>query len=161
MELMRENIAINASASSSGTNENGTVCGSGTTKSSSSMSLEARTLDWDEELPEWVTSNHPDLIMFVQSSYNSPWLSFLLTWNRAADVTYNTSSFPALVGTLCNLMKPTSGERPPLLLAYKQREEAERDLWGLMSRQGIKLELVDKIAGAEEDGAVEIWVGQA
>ena len=58
-------------------------------------------------------------------------------------------------------MKPTSGERPPLLLAYKQREEAERDLWALLSGQGIKLELVDKIAGAEEDGAVEIWVGQA
>lgn len=58
-------------------------------------------------------------------------------------------------------MKPSTGERPPLLLAYKQREEAERELWGLLQDHGIKLELVDKISGAEEEGAVEIWVGQA
>jgi hypothetical protein len=27
-------------------------------------------------------------------------------------------------------MLPPAGERPPLLLAYKQRDEAERELYG-------------------------------
>ena len=58
-------------------------------------------------------------------------------------------------------MRPSSGRRPPLLLAYKQREEAERELWDLLRGNGITLELVDKVGGAEEEGAVEIWVGQA
>lgn len=27
--------------------------------------LSAKTLDWDEPLPEWVTTKHPDIIMSV------------------------------------------------------------------------------------------------
>lgn len=59
------------------------------------------------------------------------------------------------------LPTPPETKRPPLLLAYKQRDEAERELWAMLKQQGIELTLVDKIAGAEEDGAVEIWVGKA
>jgi hypothetical protein len=76
-------------------------------------------------------------------------------------VTYNTSSFPSLVKTLRDLMLPNSGERPPLLLAYKQRDEAERELWDMLKAEGVGMELVDKIRGAEEDGQVEIWIGSA
>jgi hypothetical protein len=46
-------------------------------------------------------------------------------------------------------------------LAYKQRDEAERDLWGLLESSGIGMEKVDEIQGSSEEGQVEIWVGQA
>jgi hypothetical protein len=58
-------------------------------------------------------------------------------------------------------MLPKSGKRPPLLLAYKQRDEAERELWDMLKAEGVEMELVDKIRGAEEDGLVEIWIGSA
>ena len=58
-------------------------------------------------------------------------------------------------------MLPKSGKRPPLLLAYKQRDEAERELWGMLESEGVEMKLVDKVKGAEEDGQVEIWVGRA
>jgi hypothetical protein len=58
-------------------------------------------------------------------------------------------------------MLPKSGERPPLLLAYKQRDEAERELWDMLKAEGVDMELVDKTRGAEEDGQVEIWIGSA
>jgi hypothetical protein len=76
-------------------------------------------------------------------------------------VTYNTASFPSLVNTLRNLMLPPTGERPPLLLAYKQRDEAERELWGMLKSEGIDLKKVDEVKGAEEEGFVEIWIGTA
>jgi hypothetical protein len=79
----------------------------------------------------------------------------------AADVTYNTASFPALVSTLTSLLKPERGERPEFLLAYKQRDAAERDLWGLLDAQGIKLERIDTIQGSSADGAVELWLARA
>lgn len=76
-------------------------------------------------------------------------------------MTYNTASFPALVGTLERLLVPADGRKPLLLLAYKQRDAAERDLWGMLKDKGIGMVLVDKVRGAEEDGQVEIWVGGA
>lgn len=99
-----------------------------------------------------------------------------------ADVTYNTASFPSLVQTICNLVKQppdkasdNDGEtpisRPYVLMAYKQREEAERSLWGMLEEKGVVLILIDKITaqcgvqdncsnsgsgfGADED--IEIW----
>jgi hypothetical protein len=80
----------------------------------------------------------------------------------AADVTYNTASFPALLGTLSALLDPPAlprGERPMLLLAYKQRDPGERELWSMLEEKGITLRQVDEVRGAEEDGKVEIWVG--
>jgi hypothetical protein len=58
-------------------------------------------------------------------------------------------------------MLPSTGERPPLLLAYKQRDEAERELWGMLKSEGIVLKLIDKVQGAEVDGETEIWIGKA
>jgi hypothetical protein len=58
-------------------------------------------------------------------------------------------------------MLPPAGERPPLLLAYKQRDEAERELWGMLDSEGIDLKKVDEVKGAEEEGYVEIWIGTA
>lgn len=88
--------------------------------------------------------------------------------SSAADVTYNTASFPHLLSTLVSLLKPSEtvqlrggGRGPRLLMAYKQRDEAERELWAMLKAEGIAMTLVDVIQGSEEDGAVEIWVGGA
>jgi len=58
-------------------------------------------------------------------------------------------------------MLSATGQRPPLLLAYKQRDEAERELWVMLQKEGITLERVDEISGAESEGFVEIWEGIA
>jgi hypothetical protein len=47
------------------------------------------------------------------------------------------------------------------LLAYKQRDLAERELWDLLKSEGIDLEKVDDIKGCSEEGWVEIWIGNA
>lgn len=126
--------------------------------------------------------------------------------NSAADVTYNTSSFPSLLSTLIALLHPTptsaftqptatgsgnsshpgvqgvttdqtvpsvephlaphlepladASERPLLLLAYKERDPAERDLWQMLREKGVEMVLVDRVQGAEERGETEIWVGR-
>ncbi|THH06528.1 hypothetical protein EW146_g9584 [Bondarzewia mesenterica] len=76
-----------------------------------------------------------------------------------ADVTYNTSSFPSLTRTLSTLL--LSSPTPPLLiLAYKQRDPAERTLWDLLTRAtGVRLAHVGSRAGAGGE-PVEIWVGE-
>ncbi|WWD16604.1 hypothetical protein CI109_101032 [Kwoniella shandongensis] len=109
--------------------------------------VDARVLDWDQSLPSWVEERWPELII-------------------AADVTYNTSAFPSLLKTLTSLLLPstetrsTSSREPPLLvLAYKQRDEAERELWSMLKEKGVEMVLVDTIVGAEQEGKVEIWVG--
>jgi hypothetical protein len=101
-------------------------------------------------------------------------------------VTYNTSSFPALLSTLLSLLNPPSSTVPPdaqvdhaasdpeveppqtrtekdsplLLLAYKERDPAERDLWDMLRKGGVEMVLVDQVRGAEERGETEIWVGR-
>ena len=84
-----------------------------------------------------------------------------MTQTSAADVTYNTASFRSLVETLSSLLNPPRPTFPDrmLLLAYKQRDPAERDLWGMLDEKGITMRLVDEVRGSEEDGKVEIWVG--
>ena len=121
-----------------------------------------------------------------------------------ADVTYNTSSFPALLRTIASLLAlsndsdsdvandddddPGSGlglrsrqelEREKaerggchdggghdpyggslVLLAYKERDPAERQLWDMMVREtGIVLVCVGRLAGAG-GFPVEIWLGK-
>lgn len=101
--------------------------------------VRADVLDWDAPLPSWAAEGVPMIV--------------------AADVTYNTASFPALVATLERLLKPAKeGEAPLLLLAYKQRDTSERDLWDMLGERGIGTVLVDTVRGAEEHGQVEIWV---
>jgi hypothetical protein len=61
MELMSENISLNEFASV----DPSETSAEDTTTLSPIVSLSAQTLDWDEALPDWVTGNHPDLIMYV------------------------------------------------------------------------------------------------
>lgn len=114
-----------------------------------------------------------------------------------ADVTYNTSSFPALLKTLTALLtlsaenvhgsgvaqpdagadrgtdpddpgaphdsdEQEEGQREPLVvLAYKERDPAERQLWDMMAREtGVVLECIGKHAGAG-GLPVEIWLGKS
>jgi hypothetical protein len=59
--------------------------------------------------------------------------------------------------------------KPLLLLAYKQRDPAERELWSLLADE-LRLELVDVVKGHESvcgvevedggEGSVEIWLGE-
>jgi len=150
----------------------------------------ALPLDWDEELPETVRDFRDrggfDLVVM-------------------ADVTYNTSSFPALLRTLASLLElntrghrhhrdssrdgisvaeedadPSRGTRhggkrereheherdsesesePLVLLAYKERDPAERQLWDMMAREtGVVLECVGKQAGGG-GLPVEVWLGR-
>lgn len=116
-----------------------------------------------------------------------------------ADVTYNTSTFPALLRTLASLLAPSTGTPghrggrvggddhvadtpgnpdpgaprndnddddpessggPLVVLAYKERDPAERQLWDMMVREtGVVLECVGKQAGAG-GLPVEIWLGK-
>lgn len=79
-----------------------------------------------------------------------------------ADVTYNTASFPALIGTLSRLIRfsmSVAPAKPPLIvLGYKERDAAERILWGMAEKIGIRFEEVAQIPGAEGT-PVEVWVG--
>jgi protein N-lysine methyltransferase METTL21D len=104
-------------------------------------------------------------------------LIVLSFFNRMADVTYNTSSFPALLRTLSSLLalsdhrrqcvagpdahEPIApGNGPLVLLAYKERDPGERQLWDMMVREtGVVLECVGKQAGAG-GLPVEIWLGK-
>jgi len=107
-----------------------------------SRRLQAAVLDWDdEELPADVRAlSDTELHAIVM-----------------ADVTYNTSSFPALIRTLSNLVK--LGTKPPIiLLGYKERDPEERTLWELARNIGISFKQIGERKGA--GGApVEIWLG--
>ncbi len=73
-----------------------------------------------------------------------------------SDVTYNTSSFPSLLRTIASLIQ--RGNPPAILLGYKERDSAERDLWGMLGALGIHLEKIGERKGAVEP-AVEVWFG--
>jgi protein N-lysine methyltransferase METTL21D len=75
-----------------------------------------------------------------------------------ADVTYNTSSFPALITTLESLIR--LGTKPPLvILGYKERDPEERTLWDLAKRIGLRFEKVGERAGCG-GASVEVWLGK-
>lgn len=81
-----------------------------------------------------------------------------MTDTSAADVTYNTASFPSLVRTLEALLSLPS--KPELLLAYKERDPAERELWTMLKDVGVEMALIAEVRGAEEVGKVEIYSGR-
>ncbi|KAG6331774.1 hypothetical protein ID866_7318 [Astraeus odoratus] len=114
----------------------------------SGVSLEAAPLDWeDEQLPDAVKSNFDTGIDVIVM----------------ADVTYNTASFPALIGTLMRLVQFSryKSKQPPLiLLGYKERDAAERTLWDRARGIDIDLEQVAQVSGAGGN-AIEVWVGKA
>jgi hypothetical protein len=79
-----------------------------------------------------------------------------------SDVTYNTASFPALIGTLSRLIMfsmSVAPTKPPLvILGYKERDVAERTLWEMAEKIGIHFKEVAQVPGAEGT-PVEVWVG--
>ncbi|EJD37637.1 hypothetical protein AURDEDRAFT_146987 [Auricularia subglabra TFB-10046 SS5] len=100
-------------------------------QSTCTVSVSGGVLDWDNPTipPE---AAHPDIIVM-------------------ADVTYNTAAFPSLVATI-ELLNP-----PLLLMGYKERDPAERELWDML--KSVRLTRVDEVPGA--GGApVEIWIGE-
>ncbi|KAJ7155430.1 putative methyltransferase-domain-containing protein [Mycena crocata] len=98
---------------------------------------EAAVLDWDDErFPECVQGRQFDLIIM-------------------ADVTYNTASFPSLVRTLKGLID-LGEKRPRVVMGYKERDSAERALWGMAEDIGLPLTLVGRVAGSG-GMPVEIW----
>jgi protein N-lysine methyltransferase METTL21D len=81
---------------------------------------------------------------------------------RMADVTYNTASFPSLIGTFSRLirfsMSVSPVKAPLIILGYKERDAAERTLWEMAEKIGIHFEEVARVPGAGES-SVEVWVG--
>ncbi|KAL0066077.1 hypothetical protein AAF712_006908 [Marasmius tenuissimus] len=103
----------------------------------------ANVLDWDEDLPEYTRMLSGDLDVIIM-----------------ADVTYNTSSFPALIRTLSSLVSLNPKEKPPtILLGYKERDSAERTLWDMARETGIQFTQVDSVPGTG-DVPIEIWIGE-
>ncbi|KIJ65120.1 hypothetical protein HYDPIDRAFT_88870 [Hydnomerulius pinastri MD-312] len=110
------------------------------------ISPQAVVLDWEnEELPsEILFDSGLDAIIM-------------------ADVTYNTLSFPALIGTLSRLIEFSKSKRngrpPMILLGYKERHSDERTLWEMAKGINIHFEKVGEVKGAGGN-PVEIWVGR-
>jgi hypothetical protein len=65
MELMRENMALNDSPPSP---KQMTDAEPDEGEPQARPTLSAKTLDWDVSLPEWVTTDHPGIIMSVNLS---------------------------------------------------------------------------------------------
>jgi protein N-lysine methyltransferase METTL21D len=76
-----------------------------------------------------------------------------------SDVTYNTSSFPALIKTLKGLVDISP--RAWVILGYKERHTTERTAWNMFEDEvKLRLKKVKEVKGA--GGApVEIWIGQS
>jgi len=73
-----------------------------------------------------------------------------------ADVTYNPSSFPSLLRSVDSILRLTP--ECEVVLAYKERHETEREIWGDFERIGLKMRKIDQVYGF--GGAqVEIWLG--
>jgi hypothetical protein len=73
-----------------------------------------------------------------------------------ADVTYNTTSFPSLLRTVDSTLRLAPGCE--VVLAYKERHETEREIWGDFEGIGLKMRKIDQVdgfGGAE----VEVWLG--
>ena len=77
-----------------------------------------------------------------------------------SDVSYNTSSFPALLRTVTRLLGLNREVSPILLIGYKKRDPSERQLWESMVKNlGVMFERVGIRKGA--GGAhVSVWVGK-
>ncbi|KAH0836347.1 putative methyltransferase-domain-containing protein [Lanmaoa asiatica] len=79
-----------------------------------------------------------------------------------ADVTYNTASFPALIGTLSRLIQfskhKRNGHSPRVLMGYKERHPDERSLWDRARGIDLHFQQIAHINGAGGN-PVEIWLG--
>lgn len=79
-----------------------------------------------------------------------------------ADVTYNTASFSALIGTLSRLIQlckhKRNGRSPSILMGYKERHLDERSLWDHAKDIDIHFQQIAQVNGAGGN-PVEIWLG--
>ena len=79
-----------------------------------------------------------------------------------ADVTYNTASFSALIGTLSRLIqfgkRSRNGRPPRVLMGYKERHPDERSLWDGAKDIGLDFQQIAQVNGAGGN-PVEIWLG--
>ncbi|QRW08036.1 hypothetical protein RhiLY_07035 [Ceratobasidium sp. AG-Ba] len=103
------------------------------------IEVRGAALDWDQPVPDdvWGGGSGFDVIVM-------------------ADVTYNTSSFNALLDTVISLL--SRSVFPIILLAYKCRDMAERTLWSDAAARGVLFTQVDTVRGVREP-EVEIWLG--
>lgn len=80
-----------------------------------------------------------------------------------ADVTYNTSSFPALVRTLKSLvdLRNNSVKASPgwFILGYKERHPDERMLWDMALGVGVAFRRFGQRGGIG-GSPVEIWIAK-
>ncbi|TIC10821.1 hypothetical protein E3Q10_03136 [Wallemia mellicola] len=72
----------------------------------------------------------------------------------AADVAYNTSSFPMLLSTLDTLFQVNSSAK--FILGYKYRDYGEADFWELLKNINLNARLIESTMG-EQGSATEIW----
>ena len=72
----------------------------------------------------------------------------------AADVAYNTSSFPMLLSTLDTLFKVNSSAK--FILGYKYRDYGEAEFWELLKNINLNARLIESTMG-EQGSATEIW----
>ncbi|KAG8214981.1 putative methyltransferase-domain-containing protein [Butyriboletus roseoflavus] len=79
-----------------------------------------------------------------------------------ADVTYNTASFSALIGTLSRLIQlckqRRNGRLPRVLMGYKERHPDERSLWDRAKAIDLHFQQIAQVNGAGGN-PVEIWLG--
>jgi len=108
-----------------------------------SIDLQPAILDWDE-------GQLPDLVV-EHGGYDAIIMS---------DVSYNTSSFPALLRTLKLLIGLPSEHPPLLLIGYKKRDSSERQLWeSMVNDLGVTFERLGIRKGT--GGAhVSVFVGK-
>jgi len=60
MELMQENIDLNEIRSTVVDDDD---TEQGEKEVAHTATISAKTLDWDNPLPDWVVANHPDIVM--------------------------------------------------------------------------------------------------
>jgi len=104
--------------------------------------LRSLEFNWDDTMPaELASSEGFDLIIM-------------------SDVTYNTASFPPLLQALRSLLLlPMPDDRPTnIILAYKERDPKERELWQMAEKEGVWFSHVTDVLG-HGGQPVEIWHG--
>ncbi|KAI9457181.1 putative methyltransferase-domain-containing protein [Boletus coccyginus] len=78
-----------------------------------------------------------------------------------ADVTYNTESFSALIGTLSRLIQfckhKRNGRPPRVLMGYKERHPDERSLWDRAKDIGLHFQQIAQVNGAGGN-PIRCWV---
>ncbi|KAG9309578.1 putative methyltransferase-domain-containing protein [Chiua virens] len=162
--------------------------GAGTGIVAITLAILRSTLDLGEQPGSVVTTDLPSAIPILQDNINAnhPLTSTcvaqaaVLDWEHdefslavqaqldagldviiMADVTYNTASFPALIGTLSRLIqhgKKRDGRPPKVLMGYKERHSDEQSLWDHARAIGLDFRKIAQVSGAGGN-PIEIWLG--